>query len=275
MLPSVKSLFTFVCLNFILVTISVILYLFTLKYMNQYFMGFLFMFLKNFLFVFGTEEILFKKNKNIANDKTKYTTEKTKLNLNTVKHIAYASFGNIVSYITIRKILNVTTNVNMLNTLLLFIPISFTFEVIFDFFHYWTHRTVHTYPILYQHIHKTHHESKKLTGIVTFQQDALDYILTNYIPAIISLFIVKYLLNFECNLFMYSLITIYKDFIEISGHIDNANEKSYSFPQFIWLPILFNMELYQKIHHNHHKYVTVNYSKRFSLWDKVFKTFKN
>lgn len=176
---------------------------------------------------------------------------------------------------SIRKILHVTTNVNIFNTLLLFVPISFIFEVIFDFFHYWTHRLAHTYPILYKYIHKTHHDSKNLCGVVTFHQDALDYLLTNYIPTIVSLLLVKHISGFEYNLFMYSLTMIYKEFVEIAGHVDIADNKAFSFPQFIWLPISFNIELHQKIHHNHHKYITCNYSKRFSLWDKFFGTYKN
>ena len=45
-----------------------------------------------------------------------------------------------------------------------------------------------------------------------------------------------------------------------------------SFPQCIWLPRLFNIELYTEDHDLHHSRNNCNYSKRFSLWDKIFKT---
>ena len=82
------------------------------------------------------------------------------------------------------------------------------------------------------------------------------------------------MIGIEYNLFDYSLIMTYKEFIEIAGHIDTTNNKAFSFPQFVWLPIFLNIEMKQIIHHNHHKYVTCNYSKRFSLWDKFFGTYK-
>lgn len=63
-------------------------------------------------------------------------------------------------------------------------------------------------------------------------------------------------------------------FIEISGHIGKRMHPTSSFSQFIWLPKFFNIELYTEDHDLHHSHNNCNYSKRFSLWDKVFGTHK-
>jgi sterol desaturase/sphingolipid hydroxylase (fatty acid hydroxylase superfamily) len=41
------------------------------------------------------------------------------------------------------------------------------------------------------------------------------------------------------------------------------------------LPKWLNIELYCEDHDIHHSVNNCNYSKRFSLWDKVFGTFKD
>ena len=64
----------------------------------------------------------------------------------------------------------------------LFIPHSFAFEIIFDFFHYVSHRMAHT-KYLYSYIHKKHHEYRDDTNILTtFHQDLPDLVMTNLIP---------------------------------------------------------------------------------------------
>lgn len=228
------------------------------------------MFIKNFLFVFGLDYIAIQRNK--KHDKN-HVTEITKLNFESMSYITFASIAETFSFVTIAFICDITMKVNYLNTFLLFVPILFIVEIFFDFFHYLTHRIIHTFPALYKYIHKTHHANHKLSSIVTFHQDASDYLLTNYIPLIFSFLITKYLFNIKYNLLMYTLIIIYKEFIEIAGHIYIIESKSFSFPQYIWLPLFFGIELQQKVHHDHHLYLTCNYSKRFSLWDKVFGTY--
>lgn len=268
---SYKSLITFVYLNAILIIMSIIMYLFMSVYIGSYFLGFLFMFVKNFLFVFGLDFVAKQRNKKYDQN---HVTEISKLNFDSISRITFASMAETFLFVTIAFMCNICMNVNYFNTFLLFVPISFVVEIIFDFFHYWTHRLVHTFPTLYKYIHKTHHATHKLSGIITFHQDIFDYLLTNYIPFILSLFITKYLFNVEYNLLMYTLIIIYKEFIEIAGHVDIIESKSFSFPQCIWLPLFFGIELQQNVHHNHHVYLTCNYSKRFSLWDKIFRTYK-
>ena len=152
--------------------------------------------------------------------------------------------------------------------ILYFIPQSFLFELVFDFFHYWTHRILHSNKFLYTHIHKKHHKFNYTIPILTFYHHPLDLVITNSIPQIITLFIFP-----SISLFQYNVILSYKTFIEICGH---SGKKSYpigSFSQFIWLPRFFHISLYSEDHALHHSSNFCNYSKRFSLWDKQFETY--
>lgn len=154
------------------------------------------------------------------------------------------------------------------NDLIYFIPISFLFEIIFDFFHYCMHRLVHINPYLYKNLHKIHHRYNHPTSIITFYQHPIDLILTNTIPTFITLLIIP------MSLELFTLINVYKIYIEISGH-SGKKVNSTSFPQFIWLPKYFNIELCVEDHDLHHTNNNCNYSKRFILWDKFFNTYKN
>ena len=152
--------------------------------------------------------------------------------------------------------------------ILYFIPQSFLFELVFDFFHYWTHRILHSNKFLYTHIHKKHHKFNYTIPILTFYHHPLDLVITNSIPQIITLCIFP-----SISLFQYNVILSYKTFIEICGH---SGKKSYpigSFSQFIWLPRLFDICLYSEDHALHHSSNFCNYSKRFILWDKQFETY--
>jgi sterol desaturase/sphingolipid hydroxylase (fatty acid hydroxylase superfamily) len=152
--------------------------------------------------------------------------------------------------------------------LLYFIPISFFFEIIFDLFHYIGHRTLHHNKI-YKYLHKKHHKFKHPIAITTFYQDPLDLILTNSIPTFLAVFMISQVSHLQ-----FHFIVVYKNFIEISGHSGKLSYPTSSFPQFIWLPKILNIELYTEDHDLHHSLNTCNYGKRFSLWDKAFTTYK-
>lgn len=154
-----------------------------------------------------------------------------------------------------------------INDIVFFIPISFLYEIIFDFFHYWAHRLEHK-RFLYKYIHRLHHNYNYPLVQFTFHHHPLDYIFTNSIPDFITLLLMP-----KISFFTYNAIIIYKIFIEISGHSGKKIRAS-SFPQCIWLPRFFNIHLTTECHDNHHIYNNCNYSKRFSIWDKVFGTFK-
>ncbi len=166
------------------------------------------------------------------------------------------------------NLINELNNDLIMRDLLYFIPISFIFEIIFDFFHYFTHRLLHN-KYLYKYLHKTHHTFNHPTAIIAFYQDPLDLVITNSVPTILTLMIMP---NISYRIF--NLILVYKMFIEISGHIGKKMYPTSSFSQFIWLPRLLNIELYTEDHDLHHSLNNCNYGKRFSLWDKVFNTYK-
>ncbi len=172
--------------------------------------------------------------------------------------------------------LNIENNtINFIKDLILFIPISFIFEIIFDFFHYWTHRIFHMNSYLYKHIHKTHHTHNHVAPIVTFIQNPIDLILSNSVPLCLSFSIMKNIIGLNISLYMLICILTYKSYIEVAGHSDIETKRTCSFAQCIWLARALNITLFSKHHILHHTHVTKNFSKRFSLWDKVFGTFKD
>jgi len=157
---------------------------------------------------------------------------------------------------------------NIYHDIIYFIPYSFIYEVIFDFFHYMTHRLLHN-KYIYKYLHKKHHKFKHPISIITFYQDPLDLMITNSIPTIFGILLFR-----KISYLQFNVILVYKNFIEISGHAGKIIHPTCSFTQFIWLPKLLHMELYTQDHDLHHSLNNCNYSKRFSLWDKLFGTYK-
>lgn len=152
-----------------------------------------------------------------------------------------------------------------------FVVLSFGFEAVFDFFHYWAHRIVHMNSYLYRHYHKQHHQHKNVSTEITFHQHPVDLVITNSIPSILTCILLQQT-PYQMSLYTLSKLFTYKTYIEICGHTGKHVAAS-SFPQCIWLPRMFNFELYTEDHDNHHVLNNCNYSKRFSLWDKVFGTY--
>jgi len=171
-------------------------------------------------------------------------------------------------------------------SLLSFVPVSFCFEVVFDFFHYLTHRILH-HRWVYKYFHKKHHIFQHPTSITTFYQDPIDWIMTNSIPTYLALLVTGSMISYA----MFHWILVYKAFVEISGHSGKMLYPSTSFPQFKWLPKWFSMELSTEDHdlhhslnyqlhmsshgHVHHLLDHCNFGKRFSLWDKAFGTYES
>lgn len=159
--------------------------------------------------------------------------------------------------------------------LAIFIPMSFFMEIVFDFFHYWTHRMVHQSRDLYMKVHRHHHRFKRPTPLSTFYQHPMDVFLTNSIPLIMSLFTMSRLV--DVSRFQYALFLICKTYVETSGHSFKELSPSSSFIQCMWLPRVFlgGIQLYSEDHTLHHLASNCNYSKRFSLWDRVYGTYRS
>jgi sterol desaturase/sphingolipid hydroxylase (fatty acid hydroxylase superfamily) len=150
------------------------------------------------------------------------------------------------------------------NDLLFFIPVSFAYELIFDFFHYGTHRFLHSVPTLYRTIHKKHHETTVINANTTFNHTPLDLLITNTIPILCASAIIP------VSPYTLTILFWFKTVLEISGH--TGKDSSGSFIQCIYLPEALGISLYSRDHNNHHLNPTVNFSKRFSLWDRLFGT---
>jgi sterol desaturase/sphingolipid hydroxylase (fatty acid hydroxylase superfamily) len=159
-------------------------------------------------------------------------------------------------------------NLNICQEILYFISVSFLFEVLFDLFHYIGHRILHN-EMFYRFLHKKHHKFCHPSAITTFYQDPIDLILTNSIPTVMALYLIP-----SISYTQFNVLIVYKNFIEISGHSGKWSYPTSSFIQFMWLPKLLQIELYTEDHDLHHSLNNCNYSKRFALWDKVFKTYK-
>lgn len=220
------------------------------------------------LFVVKTMEYLVK-DKELANNNAIISKEEYKFEF--MFNLIRSSFIEAITQFSILHYFNIIPTNYKLN-LLHFVPKSFVFEVIFDFFHYISHRLIHSNRFLYRNIHKHHHKHIALKPILTFYQSPLDIILSNSIPLIATTALS--LQMFTLSPFELSLISTYKVLIEVAGHTGRKSYPTASFFQFMWLPKLLHIESYTETHDKHHSLNNCNYSKRFSLWDKVFGTFK-
>lgn len=171
----------------------------------------------------------------------------------------------------------ITTNINVINlekcfifeekyTLLFFIPLLLTFEVIFDFFHYFAHYLEHKY---FYKFHKIHHKYYQLTPIIAFYIHPIDTFISIFIPFTLSTFILRnYISPFTLH-----LILIHKCFMELEEHSSNISSSLSCFP-LITNSNIVNIGLFSQDHGLHHKLMNYNYGKRFTLWDKIFKTYR-
>jgi len=249
-------------MNGFLITTGTFQYL-TINYFNNIVFSFTLFILRNYFLLKFIDYNLRNKEK-IKNDET-IEEYKNEFALSFLS----STLVETVTYMIIKALLFHSTKTNYFYDLLYFIPLSFIFEFIFDFFHYWTHRICHINSFLYKYVHKSHHKFRNTISILTFYHSPLDLIITNTIPQILTLLIFPYI-----SLYQFNLILMYKTFIEISGHSGKKLHPNGSFTQFIWLPRFLGITLYTEDHHLHHYQNDCNYAKRFSIWDKLFGTYK-
>jgi sterol desaturase/sphingolipid hydroxylase (fatty acid hydroxylase superfamily) len=203
---------------------------------------------------------------NILSEKREYYTPGERKNNFDIINYYKTILVNTISYYIINKYISIPSS-NIIQNIIYFIPKSFIYELVFDLGHYSTHRILHTYPILYRYIHKKHHEDNLINIYTTYNHTTLDYLITNTVPLIITSCIVP------MSQFEQILMKSYKSVTELAGHTGKKNNSS-SFIQCIWLVRLLRIELKNEDHNNHHGSSACNYSKRFSIWDKVFNTYK-
>ena len=145
-----------------------------------------------------------------------------------------------------------------------FIPLSFLFELIFDIAHYCGHRLLH-HRALYR-FHKPHHVANP-RYYTAFQSHPLDIIFAYSIPYYVANYFV------QMSPFQITMIQVYLSYQEIGGHLGMAMRPTTSFAQCVYLPRMLGIELSTEDHDLHHKYVDVNFSKRFKIMDILFNTY--
>lgn len=156
------------------------------------------------------------------------------------------------------------------STFMQFIAKSFLFEVMFDFFHYWMHRICHSSRYLYIAVHKTHHRNTVPYVLTTFDHNIFDLALTNMMPFLAATYFISF--GPKWHQMEIQWLLVYKTYVEMAGH-SGLQLKGVSFPQFPWLQWWLNAGLSIRDHDMHHRYPTVNFSKRFKIFDKLFSTY--
>ena len=268
---SLKSIKNYGLVNGILFSLGFFQYTFSQQFYKYNFKTIYNILLTFFVFVLRNYALLFfidygTKNKQYINvDDSKMPVEKYKYEFHI--NVATTTFIESCTFIYIVNTFGFTKETYM--EIIWFIPLSFYFEIVFDFFHYISHRLLH-HKFLYKYFHKKHHTFPHPISITTFYQDPIDLCITNSIPTILTLYMTPCI---SYSFFHY--IIIYKNFIEISGHCGKKLYPISSFPQCIWLPRWLRVDLHTEDHDLHHSLNNCNYSKRFSLWDKVFHTYKS
>lgn len=157
---------------------------------------------------------------------------------------------------------------SFLSEFALFIPKSLCFELVFDLFHFAAHWYCHANTWLYQHVHKRHHLHLHPCALSTYEQDAFDLCLTNVTP-----FCLATLLSPPLSALQLQLLFAYKTYVEVAGH-SGLEIKGFSFPQMPLVNAATSICLRVHDHDLHHTHPRWNFAKRFSLWDRVFRTFR-
>ena len=271
--PSSKSIATFFNVNGSLISISLTVYIAMHYTKDAYFLNKLFLtyciyiarnYFMMFLLMQATKHKQFTNESNVNNDCNHQLTSHM--------YLFSTTFWDTVSGVFIYDRLMIHQSIyvtDITHSIIYFIPTSFLFELIMDFFHYWSHRILHLNKKLYVNIHKTHHRHTNPVIINTYYFSPLDVIGTITIPMALTVCLFPY----KLSLFDYAMLSVYKQYTELSGHSGKMLEPGSSFPQFIWLPRMLNIQLYAEDHDLHHKVSNCNFAKRFSLWDKVFGTY--
>lgn len=255
-----KQLFFFTIINSFLICSSLFLYWSSIIYDNYLYLYFLYL---------SKTYALLTMTKYSQKNKAYITPREENYEICSILNVFSSIFIETSTHVIAPYFIEFTDR-KIIYDLLLFVPISFIFEVIYDFMHYWIHRLFHYNKLLYKYIHKKHHIKTNTTYLDTYYQNPIDVILSNSIPFCLTLYILG-----NVSYFQFILLVVYKTAVEIAGHTGKKTFPTSSFPQFPWLVKYLGIELYTEDHDLHHRYTNCNFSKRLSFWDKIFGTYKN
>mmetsp|Transcript_43793 Transcript_43793/g.115077 ORF Transcript_43793/g.115077 Transcript_43793/m.115077 type:complete len:342 (-) Transcript_43793:246-1271(-) len=142
------------------------------------------------------------------------------------------------------------------------------FEVVFDAFFYVAHRLAHAVPAIYLHVHKLHHaHTHDVRLLSSLQMTASDVLLTHTLPVLAALALVPLDAGLEL-----SIAKTYLLFQELYGHA-GVEHRGRCFGPAPFVVSALGIDLCAEDHRRHHIQASVNFSKRFSLWDKLLGTF--
>lgn len=258
---SARSVQRFVAYNGVIVTVGLLQWV-SMTYFSMPFHA-IFVFLRNLSLAYGIEVA----SASLPHLNSDYQAPKEQYSGEFVVYVAQAAAIEAVVTSLNNGLFSFAVDSVVLQ-LLTFIPVSFAFEILYDFFHYWSHRAMHNY---YIDLHKSHHHHVHLRPILAFYQNGFDLVLTNALPFMATEMILGIFYRF--SLFELALLLSYKVFIEVAGHTGKSSRPTTSFPQCVWLPRALGIELATEDHNMHHIHVGTNFSKRFTLWDRVFGTY--
>ena len=141
------------------------------------------------------------------------------------------------------------------------------FELAFDLLFYVAHRAAHAHPVVYRVVHKLHHaHTHEVRLLSALQMGPLDVALTHTLPVLGALAVVPLAPGLE-----YNVGKTYLLFQEFFGHAGCEN-KGRNFGPAPWLAKWLDIELRAEDHQRHHVRADLNFSKRFSLFDRLFGT---
>ena len=141
------------------------------------------------------------------------------------------------------------------------------FELIFDGLFYIAHRAVHSHPLVYRLVHKLHHKhTHELWLLSSLQMTPADVLITHTLPVLGALWAVPIRPGLEL-----AVAKTYLLFQELYGHA-GVEHKGRNFGPAPFLAAYFDVELRAVDHQRHHIQASCNFSKRFSLFDRLFGT---
>ncbi len=125
-----------------------------------------------------------------------------------------------------------------------------------DLIYHWTHRILHS-PMLYQGVHKVHHQYSDTVGLSTEYTHPLDYFFTGVVPSALACAV----LGPHMHITTVLSFTVLRVWETMDLHC------GYEFPwsPFRLLPFASSAE-YHDFHHSHN---VGNYSSMFSFWDTI------
>lgn len=134
------------------------------------------------------------------------------------------------------------------------------FTILWDAYFYWSHRFMHSHPMIYKYAHSTHHATRNPTSFSIFAFNPFEAIILGFYFAVVC---------FSIPVHIYAVIIVFliNVFANILGHL------GYEFLDFNMSKKIDKVFI-NSIHHNmHHKYRYMNYGIYFPFWDTIMNTF--